>query len=147
MPSVHGGKQVTLTAVLRGTNGFGGLGSPNDVVREEPFEERRVRRAHDQRVGDRPGRQHVGRVDVPVTVISSYVPTTLEERLGEREYLAALLAFAQEQVKVPGTPSAPLDTRTLVGVLGQPADRLSQPLSAAGRSISPGRGERNLLRH
>ena len=32
---------------------------------------------------------------------------------------------------MPGTPPAPLDTPTLVGVLGQPADRLSQPLSAA----------------
>jgi hypothetical protein len=90
------------------------------------------------------------RVDVPVTVISSYVPATLEERLSEREYLAALLAFAQEQVKVPGTPSAPLDTPTLVGVLGQPADRLSQPLSAAadlgGREVNQLRVPVELLR-
>jgi hypothetical protein len=69
-------------------------------------------------------------VGVPVTVISSYVPGTLEDRLSEREYLAALLSFAQEQVTIPGTPSAPLDTGTLAGVLGQAVDRLSQPLSA-----------------
>ena len=41
LPSVHGGTQVILTAVLRGTNGFSGPGSPNDVAREEPFEEHR----------------------------------------------------------------------------------------------------------
>ncbi|MFI9581331.1 hypothetical protein ACIHCQ_05695 [Streptomyces sp. NPDC052236] len=69
--------------------------------------------------------------DIQVTVISSYVPTTLEERLNEREYLAALLSFAHEQVNVPGPPAAPLDTATLVAALGQPVDRLSQPLSAA----------------
>ncbi|MGN9909000.1 hypothetical protein ACTMTJ_15760 [Phytohabitans sp. LJ34] len=70
-------------------------------------------------------------VAVPVVVISSYVPATLEERLSEREYLEALLSFAQEQIRVPGTPEAPLTTATLVGVLRQPLDRLSQPLSAA----------------
>lgn len=69
--------------------------------------------------------------DVQVTVISSYVPATLEDRLNERQYLAALLSFAQEQVTVPGPPAVPLDTATLVAVLGQPVDRLSQPLSAA----------------
>jgi hypothetical protein len=78
-------------------------------------------------------------VDVPVTVISS-VPATLEEGLNEEEYLAALLSFAQEQVKLPGAPPPPLDTRTLVGALGQPVDRLSQPLSAAddagGREVN-----------
>ncbi len=41
LPSVPGGTQVTLTAVLRGTNGFSGPGSPNDVARVEPFEEHR----------------------------------------------------------------------------------------------------------
>jgi hypothetical protein len=70
-------------------------------------------------------------VSVPVTVISSYVPGTLEDRLSEREYLAALLTFAQEQVTIPLTPPAPLDTGTLAGALGQPVGRLSQPLSAA----------------
>ena len=40
---------------------------------------------------------------VPVTVISSYIPRTLDERLNAREYLAALLSFAQEQVTLPGT--------------------------------------------
>ena len=70
-------------------------------------------------------------MSVPVVVISSYVPGTLEDRLNEREYLAALLSFAQEQVTVPGTPPAPLDTGTLASALGQPAGRLSQPLSAA----------------
>ncbi|MBQ0854883.1 hypothetical protein J8N05_42740 [Streptomyces sp. BH-SS-21] len=68
--------------------------------------------------------------DVQATVISSYVPETLEQRLDEREYLAALLSFAHEQVNVPGPPAAPLDTATLVAALGQPLDRLSQPLSA-----------------
>ncbi|WP_405820220.1 hypothetical protein OG241_32075 [Streptomyces sp. NBC_01390] len=69
--------------------------------------------------------------DIQVTVISSYMPTTLEERLDEREYLAALLSFVHEQVNVPGPPAAPLDTATLVAALGQPVDKLSQPLSAA----------------
>ncbi|BCL25289.1 neuraminidase-like domain-containing protein [Streptomyces aurantiacus] len=68
--------------------------------------------------------------DVQATVISSYVPETLEQRLDEREYLASLLSFAHEQVTVPGPPAAPLDTATLVAALGQPLDRLSQPLSA-----------------
>jgi Tc toxin complex TcA C-terminal TcB-binding domain len=80
---------------------------------------------------------------VPVVLISSFVPATLEERLDEREYLAALLSFAQEQVTVPGTPPTPLDTATLVAALGQPVDRLSQPLSAAA---DRGRQEINQLR-
>jgi hypothetical protein len=67
---------------------------------------------------------------VPVVVISLYEPKTLDERLNEREYLAALLSFAQEQIILPGTPPPHLDTGTLVGALGQPLDRLSQPLSA-----------------
>ncbi|MCM2423674.1 neuraminidase-like domain-containing protein [Streptomyces sp. RKAG293] len=66
----------------------------------------------------------------PVDVVSGYLPKTLEERLNEREYLAALLSFTQEQVRVPGPPEASLDTATLVRVLGQPLDRLSQPVSA-----------------
>ncbi|MFI5878844.1 neuraminidase-like domain-containing protein [Streptomyces sp. NPDC051554] len=84
-----------------------------------------------------------------VTVVSDYVPKTLEERLNEREYLTALLSFAQEQITVPlpggmetppdtdsvaavpaVVPGTPLDTATLVGVLGQPVDRLSQAQSA-----------------
>ncbi|GAA3249600.1 neuraminidase-like domain-containing protein [Dactylosporangium siamense] len=89
-------------------------------------------------------------VTVPVTVISSFVPADLDERLSEREYLAALLSFAQEQVTVPGPPPAPLDTATLVGVLGQPVDRLSQPLSAAadlgGRPVNQLRVPLELLR-
>jgi len=80
---------------------------------------------------------------VPVVVISSYVPGTLEERLDEREYLAALLAFAQDQVTVSGAPATPLDTPALVAALGQPVDRLSQPLSAAS---DRGRQEINQLR-
>ncbi|MER5430166.1 neuraminidase-like domain-containing protein [Streptomyces sp. NPDC002588] len=80
---------------------------------------------------------------VPVTVISSYTPKTLDERLNEREYLAALLSFAQEQVTLPGTPPTPLDTHTLVGALLQPVDRLSQPLSAA---VDQGNREINQLR-
>ncbi|MFJ4835867.1 hypothetical protein ACIP79_39115 [Streptomyces sp. NPDC088747] len=73
---------------------------------------------------------NVSAKNVQATVISSYVPQTLEQRLDEREYLAALLSFAHEQVGVPGPPAAPLDTATLVAALGQPLDRLSQPLSA-----------------
>jgi hypothetical protein len=80
---------------------------------------------------------------VPVVLISSFTPATLEERLDEREYLAALLSFAQEQVTIPGTPRPPLDTATLVAALGQPLDRLSQPLSAAA---DRGRQEINQLR-
>ena len=89
-------------------------------------------------------------VGVPITMISSYVPSTLEDRLSEREYLTALLSFAQEQVTVPGTPPAPLDTSTLAGALGQPVDRLSQPLSAAadrgGREVNQLRVPVELLR-
>ncbi|WP_030322685.1 neuraminidase-like domain-containing protein [Streptomyces sp. NRRL B-3229] len=80
---------------------------------------------------------------VPVTVISSYTPKTLDERLNDREYLAALLSFTQEQVTLPGSPPTPLDTHTLVGALGQPVDRLSQPLSAA---VDQGNREINQLR-
>jgi hypothetical protein len=80
---------------------------------------------------------------IPVVLISSFTPATLEERLDEREYLAALLSFAQEQVTVPGTPRPPLDTATVVAALGQPLDRLSQPLSAAA---DRGRQEINQLR-
>jgi hypothetical protein len=68
---------------------------------------------------------------VAVTVISSFTPTTLDERLSERQYLASLLSFAQEQVTLPGDPRPQLDTATLVAALGQPVDRLSQPLSPA----------------
>ncbi|WP_158711559.1 Tc toxin subunit A-related protein [Streptomyces xylophagus] len=80
---------------------------------------------------------------VPVTVISSYTPKTLDERLNDREYLAALLSFAQEQVTLPGNPPTPLDTHTLVGALTQPVDRLSQPLSA---EVDQGNREINQLR-
>lgn len=78
---------------------------------------------------------------VPVVLISSFVPATLDERLDEREYLAALLSFAQDQLTT--SPSTPLDTPTLVAALGQPFDRLSQPLSAAA---DLGRQEINQLR-
>jgi hypothetical protein len=80
---------------------------------------------------------------VPVVLISSYTPATLEERLDQRQYLTALLSFAQEQVTVPGPPEQPLDTATLVAALGQPLGRLSQPLSAAA---DRGRQEINELR-
>ncbi|MFJ3779871.1 hypothetical protein ACIPX0_50265 [Streptomyces sp. NPDC090075] len=88
--------------------------------------------------------------DIQVTVISSYVPATLDDRLDERQYLAALLSFAQEQVTVAGPPVVPLDTATLVAALGQPVDRLSQPLSAAadrgGQEVSQLRVPVELLR-
>lgn len=82
-------------------------------------------------------------VAVPVVLISSFTPATLEERLDEREYLAALLSFVQGQVTLPGNPRPPLDTPALVAALGQPLDRLSQPLSAAA---DRGRQEINQLR-
>ncbi|NGN65281.1 hypothetical protein G5C51_15405 [Streptomyces sp. A7024] len=84
-------------------------------------------RASDQAGNATPAPQ----LSVPVVVISSYVPADLEQRLNERQYLSGLLSFAQEQVTVPGSPPAPLDTATLVAALGQPLGRLSQPLSAA----------------
>lgn len=80
---------------------------------------------------DAAGNTMLNPTEFPVVVISDFKPKTLEARLDEREYLVALLSFAQEQVKVPGPPEASLDTATLVRVLGQPLDRLSQPLSAA----------------
>ena len=87
---------------------------------------------------------------VPVTVISDFVPRTLDERLNERQYLAALQSFAQEQVTLPGNPRPQLDTATLVAALGQPVDRLSQPLSAAadrgGQEINQLRVPVELLR-
>ena len=79
---------------------------------------------------DAAGNSTPGPLALPIEVISSFVPATLEERLNDRQYLAALLAFAHEQVTVPGTPPAALDTSELVLALGQPIDRLSQPLSA-----------------
>jgi hypothetical protein len=66
---------------------------------------------------------------VPVDLISSYVPSTLEERLDGRTYLESLLSFAQDQVMMPG--SEPLTTGALVTALGQPWGRISEPLSAA----------------
>ena len=78
---------------------------------------------------DQAGNAMPAPLEVPVVVISSYVPATLTERLNEREYLAALLSFARDQVVTSGT--AHVDTATLVAALGQPLDRLSQPLSAA----------------
>lgn len=92
---------------------------------------------------DQAGNATVAPEVTPVSVISSFTPLTLDERLNEREYLAALLSFAQEQVQLPTDPPKALDTATLVGVLGQPADRLSQPLSAAA---DQGNREINQLR-
>jgi hypothetical protein len=79
---------------------------------------------------DQAGNTTADPLSVPVVVISSFTPSTLDERLDEREYLAALLSFAQEEVSIPGPSPSPVDTQTLVGVLGQPVDRLSQPLSS-----------------
>src|SRR5205814_1105694 len=99
---------------------------------------------------DQAGNTTTGPLPVPVVVISSFVPATLDERLDEREYLAALLSFAQEQVRTSVNPDVQLDTATLVSVLGQPLDRLSQPLSAAldqgGREINQLRVPVELLR-
>ncbi|MBO0868152.1 MAG: hypothetical protein J2P15_06265 [Micromonosporaceae bacterium] len=84
---------------------------------------------------------------VTVEVISSFVPSTLDERLSEREYLAGLMAFAHDQITVPG---GTLDSPTLLAVLGQPLDRLSQPLSAVadrgGQEINQLRVPVELLR-
>jgi hypothetical protein len=100
------------------------------------------------RATDAAGNTVAAPVAVPVVLISSFVPATLEERLDEREYLAALLSFAQDQVTT--APSTPLDTPTLVAALGQPFDRLSQPLSAAadlgGQEINQLRVPVELLR-
>jgi hypothetical protein len=99
---------------------------------------------------DQAGNTTTGPLPVPVVVISDFVPKTLEERLDEREYLAALMAFAQEQVRTSVNPDVPLDTAALIGVLGQPLDRLSQPLSATldqgGREINQLRVPVELLR-
>ena len=92
---------------------------------------------------DAAGNTTAAPVAVPVTLISSFVPATLEERLDEREYLAALLFFAHDQVTVTAAPPTPLDTPALVAALAQPVDRLSQPLSAAA---DRGRQEINQLR-
>jgi hypothetical protein len=78
---------------------------------------------------DQAGNKMAAPLEVPVVVISTYTPKTLTERLNEREYLAALLSFVRDQVVTSGT--AHVDTATLVTVLGQPLDRISQPLSPA----------------
>jgi len=78
---------------------------------------------------DSAGNRIASPLAVPITLISSYTPSTLDERLDGRQYLAALMAFAQDQVTVPG--SGALTTSQLVNVLRQPLDRISQPLSAA----------------
>lgn len=77
---------------------------------------------------------------VQYQVISSYLPATLMERLNERAYLGALLAFAGEQVLVKSATH--LDTAGLVALLGQPLDAMSQQQSATG----PGDQDVNELR-
>ena len=69
-------------------------------------------------------------LSVPVQVISAYRPRDLSERLNPRSYLAALLAFAREQVKVAG--GSQLSSADLQAVFLQPFGKLSQPLSEIG---------------
>jgi hypothetical protein len=98
-------------------------------------------------VTDQAGNTISAPVPLSVEVISSFTPSTLDERLSEREYLTALLAFAHDQITVP---NGTLDIATLLGVLAQPLDRLSQPLSAAadrgGQEINQLRVPVELLR-
>ncbi|WP_027343086.1 Tc toxin subunit A-related protein [Hamadaea tsunoensis] len=63
---------------------------------------------------------------VPFQVVSGYAAATLAERLDGRAYLAALLEFANEQVTTPG---GALVTAVVASALGQPVDRISQPLT------------------
>ena len=67
---------------------------------------------------------------VPVQVVSAYRPRDLSERLNPRSYLAALLAFAREQVTVAG--GSQLSSADLQAVFLQPFGKLSQPLSEIG---------------
>ena len=63
-----------------------------------------------------------------VEAISSYTPATLDERLSETEYLAALMAFARDQVN---GPSGQVSAADLIAALQQPLDRMAEPLGAA----------------
>jgi hypothetical protein len=65
----------------------------------------------------------------PFEAISSYVPPTLQDRLSDVEYLAALMQFARDQVTA-GAAGA-VSASMLAGVLGQPLDSISVPGSPA----------------
>lgn len=60
----------------------------------------------------------------PLEAIDSYVPPTLEARLSDSEYLAALTTFARDTVT---TPAAAVSTDDITKLLGQPVDRLAAP--------------------
>jgi hypothetical protein len=79
-------------------------------------------------------------LSVPVQVISSYLPGTLDERLDARSYLAALLSFARDEVLLAAGGSH-LASTDLVNLCGQPLVRLSQPMTdvgdAASRTVNP----------
>jgi hypothetical protein len=62
-------------------------------------------------------------LQIPFEVISSYVPATLDDRLSDSEYLAALMQFARDQVTAGN--AGPVSSAALAGALGQPVDRLS----------------------
>lgn len=76
---------------------------------------------------DKAGNTMPDPVDVSFNLINSYTPTTLDERLDGRAYLVSLLNFAHDQVTVPNMGGVLV--AQLSDVLGQPLDRLSQPLS------------------
>jgi hypothetical protein len=63
-------------------------------------------------------------------LVDSYVPKTLADRTNGRQYLAALQSFASEQISTDPSNDK-LTTDALVQVLGQPVDRLSEPLTTA----------------
>ncbi|MGN7200356.1 hypothetical protein [Arthrobacter sp. SAFR-044] len=64
----------------------------------------------------------------PLEAVSDYLPATVDDRLSETEYLAALMVFARDAVLTPG---GQVKTADLTAALQQPVDRMSQPLSAA----------------
>ncbi|HEV2068797.1 MAG TPA: LamG-like jellyroll fold domain-containing protein [Acidimicrobiales bacterium] len=76
------------------------------------------------RAVDKAGREQT--IQLPIQVISDYRPRDLAERLDARGYLAALVLFARDHVKVGG---GQLSSADLEAALGQPFGRLSQPLS------------------
>ena len=59
----------------------------------------------------------------PFEAISSYVATTLDDRLSDVQYLAALMQFARDQVTAGA--SGAVSSSTLDQVLGQPLDKIS----------------------
>ena len=78
---------------------------------------------------DRAGNTMPDPVSVPVLVIRSYVPVTLEEQLSDQAYLRALLSFAAQRIRLTASSDATLDTATLTAVVGQPLEELARPFA------------------